>query len=108
MSGMRRSYQTSNALQFSTIGNSPLTRIYKDVGLTGNSWTVFLQATFGPTTGEAISLRNKSYLVFAEDNGAALFLAVVWATVSGLLGQTKPNWSAVMIIWIIIVAILSW
>ena len=28
---------------------------------------MFLQATFGPTTGEAISLRNKSYLVFAED-----------------------------------------
>jgi len=33
---------------------------------------------------------------------------VVWATVSALLGQTKPNWSAVVIIWIIIVAILSW
>jgi len=39
-------------------------RIYKDVRRTGNSWTVFLQATFGPTTGEAISLRNKSYLSF--------------------------------------------
>ena len=56
-------------------------------------------------------IRSRFYwlkLIAANWYGAALFLAVVWATVSGLLGQTKPNWSAVMIIWIIIVAILSW
>src|SRR2546427_10967595 len=34
MSGMRRSYQTSNALQFSTIGNTPRTGLTGVRGLT--------------------------------------------------------------------------
>jgi hypothetical protein len=46
--------------------------------------------------------RSKMYwvrLVVANWYGTALLLIVTWATISGLLGQIKPNWRAVAMIW---------
>lgn len=46
--------------------------------------------------------RSKGYwlkLVIANWYGMALLIIPTWATISGLLGQTKPNWRAVAIIW---------
>ena len=55
--------------------------------------------------------RSKSYwpkLLLANWYGIGLFLMVTWGTISGLLGQTKPNWTAVAIIWAVIAAIVAW
>jgi len=46
--------------------------------------------------------RSKMYwvkLVVGNFYGAALLLIAVWVTISGLLGQTKPNWPGVAVIW---------
>ena len=40
--------------------------------------------------------------------GAALLIAIVWATILGLLGKTNPNWWAMAAIWAVIVAISAW
>jgi CDP-diglyceride synthetase len=40
--------------------------------------------------------------------GTALILALIWATISGFLGQTKPNWRAVAIIWVVVACIVLW
>jgi hypothetical protein len=55
--------------------------------------------------------RSKMYwvkLVVANWYGAALLLIVVWATISGLLGQTKPNWRAVAVIWAVVAGLILW
>ena len=40
--------------------------------------------------------------------GAALLIAIVWATFLGIWGKTNPNWWAVAAIWVVIVAIFAW
>ena len=40
--------------------------------------------------------------------GTALTLIVVWATISGLLGYTTPNWPAVALLWAAIAGIVFW
>src|SRR5260370_21792079 len=40
--------------------------------------------------------------------GLALILALVWATISGLLGRTNPNWRNIAIIWAVVVGIALW
>jgi hypothetical protein len=55
--------------------------------------------------------RSKMYwvkLVVANWYGAALLLIAVWATISGLLGQTKPNWQAVAVIWVVAAGLVLW
>jgi hypothetical protein len=47
-------------------------------------------------------------LLLANWYGTALILALIWATISGLLGQTKPNWRAMAIIWIVVAGIVLW
>jgi hypothetical protein len=55
--------------------------------------------------------RSKMYwvkLVVANWYGAALLLIAVWATISGLLGQTKPNWQAVAVIRAVAAGLVLW
>src|SRR5580704_4272010 len=55
--------------------------------------------------------RSKLYwpkLVLANWYGTAVILIVLWATISGAVGQTKPNWRAVSIIWAVVVGIVLW
>jgi hypothetical protein len=55
--------------------------------------------------------RSKMYWVkffVANWYGCALIAIVIWATISGLLGQIKPNWRAVALLWLIVVAMVSW
>jgi len=55
--------------------------------------------------------RSKTYwpkFALANWYGILLLVAVTWGTISGLLGQTKPNWSAIAIIWAIIATIFVW
>ena len=40
--------------------------------------------------------------------GAALLIAIVWATFLGIWGKTNPNWWAMAAIWVAIVAIFAW
>jgi len=47
-------------------------------------------------------------LLLANWYGLALILALIWATISGLLGQTKPNWRAVAMIWVVVAGIVLW
>src|SRR5579859_5523570 len=37
-----------------------------------------------------------------------LLVAVIWGTVAGLLGYTKPNWKGLAIVWAVIAAIILW
>jgi hypothetical protein len=56
-------------------------------------------------------LRPRGYwvsFVLETWHGAALFLTIVWATILGLLGQTKPNWVAMGLIWTVIAGIVLW
>jgi hypothetical protein len=56
-------------------------------------------------------IRPKRYwlrLVWETWHGAALMLAILWATVAGFLGQTHPNWTAGAVIWAVIAGIISW
>lgn len=55
--------------------------------------------------------RQKSYWVklFIRNSYAFLLLvAIAWITIAGLLGQTRPNWKAVGIIWAVIILIAIW
>lgn len=47
-------------------------------------------------------------LLLPSWHGFALLGAIIWATVLGLMGRTKPNWRAVEIIWLVMFAILGW
>jgi hypothetical protein len=47
-------------------------------------------------------------LLLANWYGTALILGLIWATISGLLGQTKPNWRAVAMIWVVVAGIVLW
>ena len=40
--------------------------------------------------------------------GAALLIAIVWATILGILGKTHPIWWAMAAIWAVIIAIVAW
>jgi hypothetical protein len=40
--------------------------------------------------------------------GLALVLALIWATFSGLLGWTNPNWRNIAIIWAVAIGITLW
>ena len=56
-------------------------------------------------------VRSKSYwakLALRNWYGIGLLVAVTWATIAGLLGQTKPNWPALGIVWTVIAAIFGW
>jgi Na+/melibiose symporter-like transporter len=53
--------------------------------------------------------RSRMYwlkLLAANWYGTLLILVVTWVTISGLLGQTKPNWQAIAIIWAVVAAII--
>ena len=55
--------------------------------------------------------RSRSYwakLALRNWYGIAVLVAVAWGTIAGLLGQTKPNWASLDIIWAVVVAILIW
>jgi hypothetical protein len=55
--------------------------------------------------------RSKMYwlkLLAANWYGTALTLIVIGATISGLLGLTKPNWQAVALIWAVVAGIVLW
>jgi hypothetical protein len=55
--------------------------------------------------------RSKLYwvrLIVANWYGTALLLIVVWATISGMLGQIKPNWQAVGLIWAVVAGLALW
>jgi len=47
-------------------------------------------------------------LLLANWYGLGLILAILWVTISGLLGKTNPNWRAVFLIWVVIGAIVIW
>ena len=56
-------------------------------------------------------VRSKSYwarLALRNWYGIALLVAVTWGTIAGLLGQTKPNWPALGIVWAVIAGIFGW
>lgn len=56
-------------------------------------------------------VRPRSYwgkLALRNWYGIGLLVAVAWGTIAGFLGQTKPNWPALGIIWAVIAAILGW
>jgi hypothetical protein len=40
--------------------------------------------------------------------GIGLLIAIAWATIAGFLGQTKPNWTAVAVIWAVVISIVWW
>jgi hypothetical protein len=47
-------------------------------------------------------------LLLANWYGFGLIAAITWATISGFLGQTKPNWRAMGVIWLVIAGIVLW
>src|ERR1700676_1703492 len=47
-------------------------------------------------------------LLLANWYGLSLILALIWATISGLLGWTNPNWRNIAIIWAVAVGIALW
>jgi hypothetical protein len=56
-------------------------------------------------------MRSKMYwpkLLLASWYGLALICIVLSATISGLVGATKPNWQAVGVLWLVIAASLAW
>jgi hypothetical protein len=55
--------------------------------------------------------RSKMYwfkLLLANWYGAGIILAITWVTVAGFLGQEKPNWRALGVVWIVIAGIIMW
>ncbi|MFZ0211301.1 MAG: hypothetical protein WAL55_01190 [Candidatus Acidiferrales bacterium] len=55
------------------------------------------------------TVRSKKYwakVLFANWYGILLLAAVIWATISGMLGYTNPNWRAVGIMWAVVAAIV--
>jgi hypothetical protein len=40
--------------------------------------------------------------------GLALLCIVLWASIAGLLGGLHPNWSAIGLIWLIILGLFGW
>lgn len=55
--------------------------------------------------------RTKTYwlkLLLANWYGVGLLIVVMWGTISGLLGQLKPNWGGIAIVWAVIAAIFAW
>jgi len=55
--------------------------------------------------------RSKMYwfkLLLANWYGAGIILAITWVTVAGFLGQEKPNWRALGVVWIVIAGIVMW
>lgn len=56
-------------------------------------------------------LRTKTYwpkMLLRNWYGLLLFCAVVSATIAGMIGTTRPNWTAVGVIWLVIIGILAW
>jgi hypothetical protein len=56
-------------------------------------------------------VRTKLYwpkLILANWYGVLLLGAVIWATVEGIVGNTRPNWTAIAVIWGVILAIAAW
>ena len=56
-------------------------------------------------------VRSKMYwpkFILVNWYGIVLLGFVLWATISGAVGSTKPNWLAVGIIWLVIAAISGW
>jgi hypothetical protein len=47
-------------------------------------------------------------LLLANWYGFGLIAAITWATISGFLGQTKPSWRAMGVIWLVIAGIVLW
>jgi hypothetical protein len=47
-------------------------------------------------------------LLLANWYGTALILILVWGTISGLMGQTKPNWRAITLVWVVVAGIVLW
>jgi hypothetical protein len=56
-------------------------------------------------------VRPKSYwpkLILANLYGVLLLGAIAWATVAALMGKTRPNWTALAVIWLVIFTIFGW
>ena len=47
-------------------------------------------------------------LLLANWYRAGIILAISWATIAGLLGQERPNWRAVSVIWMVIAGVVGW
>jgi hypothetical protein len=47
-------------------------------------------------------------LLLANWYGIALIVALIWATLSRLLGWTNPNWRNIATIWAVVVGIALW
>jgi hypothetical protein len=47
-------------------------------------------------------------LVVANWYGTALISIALWATISALLGQIKPNWQALALVWAVGGGLLVW
>lgn len=55
--------------------------------------------------------RTKMYwpkLLLRNLYGTLLLVVVIWGTISGLLGYTKPNWQVLGIMWAVVAAIIVW
>jgi hypothetical protein len=55
--------------------------------------------------------RSKTYwfkLLFANWYGAGIIIAITWVTVAGFLGQEKPNWRALGVVWMVIGGLVGW
>jgi hypothetical protein len=48
------------------------------------------------------------FLAWESWHGTVLLLLIVWFTILGLLGYTKPNWVAMGLIWAVIAGIVFW
>jgi hypothetical protein len=56
-------------------------------------------------------VRSKMYwpkLFVANWYGLMLLCVVLWATIAGLLGATHPNWSAVGVLWVVLLGLFTW
>ena len=56
-------------------------------------------------------VRSKMYwpkLLLANWFGLLIACVLLWATVSGLLGHTKPNWRVLALIWLVVAGIFAW
>ena len=55
--------------------------------------------------------RSKWYwlkLFAANWHGAGIIIGIVWGTISGLLGHSSPNWTAMAVIWTVMIGIIAW
>lgn len=55
--------------------------------------------------------RSKTFWVrffLANWYAVGLVLAILWATISGIIGQIKPNWGAMSLMWAVIAGIVLW